>query len=72
MDEGEAEGEVLGPAVGPAEGLAVGKALGSELSVGFLDGAELGKKLPLGAALGSPHSTFIGSQGSSTRYAQNS
>ena len=31
--------------------------------LGLADGTLLGKKLPLGAALGSPHSTLIVSQG---------
>ena len=69
---GATEGEEDGPPVGPAEELAVGDALGAELSVGASDGANDGKELPLGAALGSPHSTLMGSQGSSMRYAQNS
>jgi hypothetical protein len=58
--------------VGLEDGLDEGEALGDALFEGLSDGAVLGKKLPLGAADGSPHSTETFSQGISTRYAQNS
>jgi hypothetical protein len=68
--DGEALGLPEGESLGEADGDAVGLELGEELSVGLLDGALLGKKLPLGALLGSPHSTLIVSQGISMMYAQ--
>jgi hypothetical protein len=52
-----------GESVGESEGDVVGLTLGEELFVGLSEGILLGKKLPLGAALGSPQSTSIGSQG---------
>jgi len=82
IPDGRSDGAELGLPVGPSLGLLEGEslgefdgevegfALGSELLVGVSDGALLGKKLPLGAALGSPHSTLIGSQGISILYAQ--
>jgi hypothetical protein len=48
----------------------VGALLGAGLFVGLSLGADDGKKLPEGAVLGSPHSTLVGSQGISNRYAQ--
>ena len=53
------EGESLGDSDGDFDGAS----LGWELFVGLSDGTVLGKKLPLGAALGSPHSTLMVSHG---------
>jgi len=60
------EGDPLGAELGDVEG----NEEGALLTVGLSLGADEGKKLPDGAALGSPHSTLTGSQGISTRYAQ--
>jgi hypothetical protein len=67
---GNALGVPEGESLGEADGDALGLELGKELFVGLSDGALLGKKLPLGALLGSPHSTLIVSQGISILYAQ--
>jgi hypothetical protein len=54
---GEEVGLIVGTPVGDADGLSVGEPVGEELFVGFSLGVALGKKLPLGLALGSPQST---------------
>lgn len=71
LSDGDPLGLVDGTPLGDLDGDAVGLELGAALLVGLSEGALLGKKLPLGAALGSPHSTLMVSQGISTLYAQN-
>merc|ERR1712238_646595 len=59
VEIGYKDGPSLGVRLGPSLGLRLGPSLGATDGEG------------VGAALGFPHSTLTGSQGSSTRYAQN-
>ena len=54
------ECEVVGAPVGPTDGLEDGKVLGAAVTVGLIEGAELGKKLPLGDSLGDPLGFLVG------------
>jgi len=54
------ECKVVGAPVGPTDGLEDGKALGAAVTVGLIEGAELGKKLPLGDSLGDPLGLLVG------------
>jgi hypothetical protein len=67
VEIGYKDGPSLGVRLGPSLGVRLGPSLGLRLgpSLGVTDGEGIG------AALGFPHSTLTGSQGSSTRYAQN-